>query len=138
MYVNATDLDDQPHSMANLFIRFSCSFPRSTMSWHFQINNQTGGISLTPQGELSDALMGLSESIQKRPRSISSSDISFPLLSYFPQGPELDPLKNPQYKLVVSVAGLGGLTEHSFSDSVPVDITVKENIWKPPEPVAGD
>lgn len=30
---------------------------------------------------------------------------------------------------------MGGLNEHSFSDSVPVDITVKENIWKAPEPV---
>ena len=33
------------------------------------------------------------------------------------------------------MADMGGLTEHSFSDSVPVDIMVKENIWKPPEPV---
>lgn len=30
---------------------------------------------------------------------------------------------------------MGGLSEHSFTDSVHVDITVKENIWKPPEPV---
>ena len=47
----------------------------------------------------------------------------------------MDPLKNPSYKLVVSVEDMGGLNEHSFSDSVPVAITVKENIWKAPEPV---
>ncbi|XP_047638807.1 LOW QUALITY PROTEIN: cadherin-17 [Phacochoerus africanus] len=48
---------------------------------------------------------------------------------------ELDPLKNPFYKLVVSVEDMGGQNEHSFSDSTSVDITVKENIWKAPEPV---
>lgn len=47
----------------------------------------------------------------------------------------MDPLKNPSYKLLVSVEDMGGLSEHSFTDSVHVDITVKENIWKPPEPV---
>ncbi|XP_061027611.1 cadherin-17 isoform X3 [Eubalaena glacialis] len=48
---------------------------------------------------------------------------------------ELDPLKNPFYNLVVSVEDMGGQKEHSFSDSTSVDITVKENIWKAPEPV---
>ncbi|XP_066873154.1 cadherin-17 isoform X3 [Kogia breviceps] len=48
---------------------------------------------------------------------------------------ELDPLKNPSYKLVVSVEDMGGQNEHSFSDSTSVDIMVKENIWKTPEPV---
>ncbi|KAJ8781387.1 hypothetical protein J1605_007827, partial [Eschrichtius robustus] len=48
---------------------------------------------------------------------------------------ELDPLKNPSYKLVVSVEDMGGQNDHSFSDSTSVDIMVKENIWKAPEPV---
>lgn len=44
-------------------------------------------------------------------------------------------MKNPFYSLVVSVKDMGGQTENSFSDSTSVDITVKENIWKAPEPV---
>lgn len=48
---------------------------------------------------------------------------------------ELDPAKNPSYNLVVSVKDMGDQTGNSFSDSVPVVITVKENIWKGPEPV---
>ncbi|XP_067567870.1 cadherin-17 [Pseudorca crassidens] len=48
---------------------------------------------------------------------------------------DLDPLKNPSYKLVVSVEDMGGQNEHSFSDTTSVDIMVKENIWKTPEPV---
>lgn len=48
---------------------------------------------------------------------------------------ELDPIKNPSYNLVVSVKDMGGQSENSFSDSASVDITVKENIWKTPEPV---
>ncbi|KAM5313440.1 cadherin-17 isoform 1-T2 [Glossophaga mutica] len=48
---------------------------------------------------------------------------------------ELDPIKNPSYNLVVSVKDMGDQTGNSFSDSVPVVITVKENIWKAPEPV---
>ncbi|XP_059757447.1 cadherin-17 isoform X4 [Balaenoptera ricei] len=52
-----------------------------------------------------------------------------------PGSQELDPLKNPSYKLVVSVEDMGGQNDHSFSDSTSVDIMVKENIWKAPEPV---
>ncbi|XP_072805562.1 cadherin-17 [Vicugna pacos] len=48
---------------------------------------------------------------------------------------ELDPVKNPSYKLVVSVKDMGGQNDHSFSDSTSVNILVKENIWKAPEPV---
>ncbi|VTJ91950.1 Hypothetical predicted protein [Marmota monax] len=48
---------------------------------------------------------------------------------------ELDPVKNPSYNLVVSVQDMGGQTENSFSDTASVDINVKENIWKAPEPV---
>ncbi|XP_062935933.1 cadherin-17 isoform X5 [Cynocephalus volans] len=48
---------------------------------------------------------------------------------------ELDPAKNPSYNLVVSVKDMGGQNENSFSDTASVDITVKENIWKAPEPV---
>lgn len=48
---------------------------------------------------------------------------------------ELDPVKNPSYNLVVSVKDMGGQNENSFSDTTSVDITVKENIWKAPEPV---
>uniref|UniRef100_A0A8C5KEG4 Cadherin-17 n=1 Tax=Jaculus jaculus TaxID=51337 RepID=A0A8C5KEG4_JACJA len=48
---------------------------------------------------------------------------------------ELDPVKNPSYNLVVSVKDMGGQTENSFSDTTSVDIIVKENIWKAPDPV---
>ncbi|XP_005381859.1 PREDICTED: cadherin-17 isoform X1 [Chinchilla lanigera] len=48
---------------------------------------------------------------------------------------ELDPVKNPSYNLVVSVKDMGGESENSFSDTVSVDITVKENIWKAPDTV---
>lgn len=48
---------------------------------------------------------------------------------------ELDPVKNPSYNLVVSVKDMGGQSENSFSDTTSVDITVRENIWKAPEPV---
>ncbi|XP_037658951.1 cadherin-17 [Choloepus didactylus] len=48
---------------------------------------------------------------------------------------ELDPVKNPSYNLVVSVKDMGGQNENSFSDTTSVDIMVKENIWKAPEPV---
>ncbi|XP_004850163.1 cadherin-17 [Heterocephalus glaber] len=48
---------------------------------------------------------------------------------------ELDPVKNPSYNLVVSVKDMGGESENSFSDTASVDVTVKENIWKTPEPV---
>ncbi|XP_029779387.1 cadherin-17 [Suricata suricatta] len=48
---------------------------------------------------------------------------------------ELDPVKNPSYSLVVSVKDMGGQTDHSFSDSTSVNIMVKENIWKAPDPV---
>ncbi|XP_077627385.1 cadherin-17 isoform X2 [Crocuta crocuta] len=48
---------------------------------------------------------------------------------------ELDPVKNALYSLVVSVKDMGGQSDHSFSDSTSVNIVVKENIWKAPEPV---
>ncbi|KAM4822278.1 cadherin-17 isoform 4-T4 [Urocitellus parryii] len=57
-------------------------------------------------------------------------------ISLTPQGSQqLDPVKNPSYNLVVSVQDMGGQTENSFSDTASVDIKVKENIWKAPEPV---
>lgn len=57
-------------------------------------------------------------------------------ISLTPEGSqELDPIKNTFYNLVVSVKDMGGQNENSFSDSTSVDITVKENIWKAPEPV---
>ncbi|XP_051016324.1 cadherin-17 [Acomys russatus] len=48
---------------------------------------------------------------------------------------ELDPVKNPFYNLVVSVKDMGGQSENSFIDTTSVDIIVRENIWKAPEPV---
>lgn len=47
----------------------------------------------------------------------------------------MDPVKNAFYSLVVSVKDMGGQSDHSFSDSTSVNIVVKENIWKAPEPV---
>lgn len=48
---------------------------------------------------------------------------------------QLDPTKNPSYNLVVSVKDMGGQSDNSFSDTTSVDILIKENIWKAPEPV---
>ncbi|KAM6216097.1 cadherin-17 [Rhynchocyon petersi] len=57
-------------------------------------------------------------------------------ISLTPEGSrELDPVKNPSYNLVISVADMDGQSENSFSDTTSVDILVKENIWKAPEPV---
>lgn len=57
-------------------------------------------------------------------------------ISLTPEGSqELDPVKNPSYSLVVSVKDMGGQNENSFSDTASVDISVRENIWKAPEPV---
>jgi cadherin 17 (LI cadherin) len=44
-------------------------------------------------------------------------------------------VKNPSYNLVVSVKDMGGQSENSFSDTTYVDISIRENIWKAPEPV---
>ncbi|XP_006859317.1 PREDICTED: cadherin-17 [Chrysochloris asiatica] len=57
-------------------------------------------------------------------------------ISLTPEGSqELDPVKNPSYNLLISVMDMEGQSENSFSDTTSVDILVKENIWKTPEPV---
>nr|XP_003408297.1 LOW QUALITY PROTEIN: cadherin-17 [Loxodonta africana] len=57
-------------------------------------------------------------------------------ISLTPEGSqELDPVKNPSYNLMVLVKDMEGQNENSFSDTTSVDIFVKENIWKAPEPV---
>lgn len=97
MYVNATDLDDPATPNGQLSYHILIQLPKVSEIMYFQINNKTGGISLTPDGSRS-----------------------------------LDPTKNLNYNLVISVRDMG---EHPFSDTTSVDITVKENIWKMPEPV---
>ncbi|XP_043833661.1 cadherin-17 [Dromiciops gliroides] len=101
MYVNATDRDDPTTPHAHLFYRIAIQLPKINDVMYFQINNQTGGISLTPEGSQ-----------------------------------ELDPFKNAQYDLVVSVMDMGGQSENSFSDTTSVNIVVEENIWKAPAPVS--
>ncbi|KAM4864747.1 cadherin-17 [Thomomys bottae] len=98
MYVNATDLDDPSTLNAQLFYQIVIQLPKVNNVMYFQINNQTGAISLTPQGSQ-----------------------------------ELDPVKNSNYNLVVSVKDMGGQNENSLGDTTSVDITVKENIWKAPD-----
>ncbi|MEJ1279622.1 cadherin 17 [Cricetulus griseus] len=100
MYVNATDLDDATTLNGQLFYQIVIQLPSINNVMYFQINNKTGGISLTQEGSQ-----------------------------------ELDPVKNAFYNLVVSVKDMGGQSENSFSDTTSVDITVRENIWKAPEPV---
>ncbi|XP_005066250.1 cadherin-17 [Mesocricetus auratus] len=100
MYVNATDLDDPATLNGQLFYQIVIQLPSVNNVRYFQINNKTGGISLTREGSQ-----------------------------------ELDPVKNAFYNLVVSVKDMGGQSENSFSDTTSVDITVRENIWKAPEPV---
>ncbi|XP_027712793.1 cadherin-17 [Vombatus ursinus] len=97
MYVNATDRDDPTTLHAQLFYRIAVQLPKINNVMYFQINNKTGGISLTRAGSQ-----------------------------------ELDPFKNARYDLVVSVMDMGGQAENSFSDTVPVNIVVEENIWKAP------
>ncbi|XP_074056324.1 cadherin-17 [Macrotis lagotis] len=101
MYVNATDRDDPTTPHAWLVYRIAVQLPSIKDVMYFQINNKTGGISLTREGSQ-----------------------------------ELDPFKNTNYNLMVSVMDMGGQTENSFSDIVPVNIVVKENIWKAPGPIS--
>ncbi|XP_058131707.1 cadherin-17 [Dasypus novemcinctus] len=100
MYVNATDLDDPATPNGQLAYEIVIQLPTIGNAMYFQINKQTGGISLTQEGSQ-----------------------------------ELDPVKNDVYQLVVSVKDMGGQDENSFSDTTYVNIMVKENIWKAPEPV---
>ncbi|XP_068942667.1 cadherin-17 isoform X2 [Petaurus breviceps papuanus] len=97
IYVNATDRDDPTTLHAQLFYRIAVQLPKINDVMYFQINNKTGGISLTRAGSQ-----------------------------------ELDPLKNARYDLVVSVMDMGGQSANSFSDTVPVNVVVEENIWKAP------
>ncbi|XP_069847163.1 cadherin-17 isoform X1 [Dipodomys merriami] len=50
MYVNATDLDDPSTPNAQLFYQIVIQLPKVNNVMYFQINNQTGAISLTLQG----------------------------------------------------------------------------------------
>uniref|UniRef100_F6ZMS8 Cadherin-17 n=2 Tax=Monodelphis domestica TaxID=13616 RepID=F6ZMS8_MONDO len=50
MYVNATDRDDPTTLHAKLFYRIAIQLPKIKDVMYFQINNQTGGISLTLEG----------------------------------------------------------------------------------------
>ncbi|XP_004697772.1 cadherin-17 [Echinops telfairi] len=100
VYVNATDLDDPATPNGQLFYQILIQLPQIDNIKYFQINNKTGGISLTPEGAW-----------------------------------KLDPMQNSFYSLVVSVKDMEGQSENSFSDTTSVDIVVKENIWKEPEPV---
>ncbi|KAL1775594.1 cadherin-17 [Sigmodon hispidus] len=100
LYVNATDLDDPNTLNGQLSYQIALQLPTINNVMYFQIDNKTGGISLTREGSQ-----------------------------------ELDPAKNPSYNLVISVKDMGGQSENSFSDTTSVDVTVRENIWKAPEPV---
>lgn len=136
MYVNATDLDDPATPNGQLIYQIIMQLPKINDVMYFQINNKTGAISLTAEGKLNDILIGLSES-EKKDLDLYylQRHLLFSLLLLLIGSRELDPIKNPFYKLVVSVEDMGGQNEHSFSDSTSVDITVQENIWKAPEPV---
>lgn len=135
MYVNATDLDDPATPNGQLTYQIVMQLPKVNEVMYFQINNKTGAISLTREGKSGDTLIGVIES-KKGPRSVSVSE-TFPFLFFLLSigSKELDPAKNPSYNLVVSVKDMGDQAGNSFSDSVPVVITVKENIWKGPEPI---
>lgn len=50
----------------------------------------------------------------------------------------LDPEKQDTYELLVTVKDLEGMSENAFSSNARVYITVKENIWQSPDPVAID
>lgn len=62
MYVNATDLDDPNTPNGQLIYEIIIQLPKINNVMYFQINNRTGGISLTREGKSSDALIRLSES----------------------------------------------------------------------------
>lgn len=84
MYVNATDPDDPATPNGQLLYEIVIQLPMINNIMYFQINNKTGGISLTVDGKLSDALMGLSESEKGTQICVTFGDVSFFLLSYFP------------------------------------------------------
>jgi hypothetical protein len=81
MYVNATDLDDPTTPNGQLFYQIVIQLPKIGDVMYFQINNRTGGISLTPQGKSRDALIGLSQ--RKDLRSVTFT--GFPFLPCLPQ-----------------------------------------------------
>lgn len=56
MYVNATDLDDPATPNGQLFYQIAIQLPKVNDVMYFQINNKTGAISLTLQGESREAL----------------------------------------------------------------------------------
>lgn len=52
MYVSATDLDDPTTLNGQLFYQIVIQLPKIDDVMYFQVDNKTGGISLTRQGEL--------------------------------------------------------------------------------------
>lgn len=117
--------------MASFFTKLSSSFPQSTMLCTFRSTIKLGQYRLPKKVSQGQSFMNLSQ--RKGCHLWRHSISSPPLLTLGSQ--ELDPVKNPSYNLVVSVKDMGGQSENSFSDTTSVDITVRENIWKAPEPV---
>lgn len=118
--------------MASFFIKLSSSFPKSTMLCTSRSTTKQGQSRL-PQ----KVSQGKPSQTSVRGRSVTCGDTYFfSFSSPTSTGSQvLDPIKNPYYNLVVSVKDMGGQNENSFSDTTSVDITVRENIWKAPEPV---
>lgn len=47
----------------------------------------------------------------------------------------LDPLKDPDYTLVVRVHDMGGMSENALMGSATVHIVVEQNLWFSPGPI---
>lgn len=47
----------------------------------------------------------------------------------------MDPLKDPDYTLIVRVHDMGGMSENALMGSAAVHIVVEQNLWVSPGPI---
>lgn len=47
----------------------------------------------------------------------------------------MDPLKDPDYTLIVRVHDMGGMSENALMGSATVHIVVEQNLWVSPGPI---
>lgn len=48
----------------------------------------------------------------------------------------LDPLKDPDYTLIVRVHDMGGMSANALMGSATVNIVVEQNLWVSPGPIS--
>ncbi|XP_011603960.2 cadherin-17 [Takifugu rubripes] len=151
--VFAMDQDDPTSPNADLYYSLVSQIPNKQNVAFFQINHQTGEISITEQGE---EMLKAREGIQfNRGEEKTVETLRNKFNSYCPvqnvpydQNPfytcveraelrrrNVDPLSDPDYTLMVRVQDLGGMSDTALSGNARVQIVVQENLWVNPGPV---